>query len=110
MFNKFVISIFILIMIISNSSYPQSVKDRLDMYKSVTLTADLSWLTPNEKKMIPILIEAAKYMDDLFWFQAYGNKDELMGKIDKLYRNNPEEAEYIKKLAMINYGPWERLD
>jgi hypothetical protein len=110
MFNKFVISIFIFIMIISNSSNPQSVKDRLDMYKSVTLTADLSWLSPNEKKIIPILIEAAKYMDDIFWFQAYGFKDELMGRIDKLYPNDPVEAGYIKKLALINYGPWERLD
>jgi len=109
MFNKFVISIFIF-MIISNSSNPQSVKDRLDMYKSVTLTADLSWLSPNEKKIIPILIEAAKYMDDIFWFQAYGFKDELMGRIDKLYPNDPVEAGYIKKLALINYGPWERLD
>jgi hypothetical protein len=97
-------------MIISNSSNPQSVKDRLDMYKSVTLTADLSWLSPNEKKIIPILIEAAKYMDDIFWFQAYGFKDELMGRIDKLYPNDPVEAGYIKKLALINYGPWERLD
>jgi len=110
MFNKFVLSIFIFIMIISNSSYSQSVKDRLDMYKSVTLTADLSWLSPNEKKIIPILIEAAKYMDDIFWFQAYGFKDELMGRIDKLYPNDPVEAGYIKKLALINYGPWERLD
>ena len=40
-------------------------------------------------------------MDNLFWKQTYGDKDELMKQID-----DPATAEY----ALINYGPWDRLD
>ena len=101
---------FIFIMINSGISFSQYVKERLDMYKTVTLTADLSWLSTNEKKIIPILIEAANYIDSLFWIQAYGNKYEMMERIDKIYAGNKTEAEYYKQLALINYGPWERLD
>ncbi|MDJ0840819.1 MAG: Zn-dependent hydrolase [Acidobacteriota bacterium] len=71
------------------------------MYTEFTLTADLSGLSDNQKKMIPILIEIAKIMDDIFWQQAYGDKDAFLNGI-----TDPE----VKKFATINYGPWNRLD
>lgn len=73
---------------------------RLAMYEKVKLTTDVSQLTSNEKKMLPLLIEAAKIMDDLFWLQAYGNKDSLLNSIS-------DEA--TRQFALINYGPWDRL-
>ena len=48
---------------------------RLNDYASFTLTTDISKLTVNEKKMIPLLIEAAKIMDEIFWIEAYGDKN-----------------------------------
>lgn len=74
---------------------------QLAKYTSVKLTADLSVLSDNQKKMIPILIEAGKIMDKLFWFEAYGDKDQLMQSI-------PNEK--FRQFASINYGPWDRLD
>jgi hypothetical protein len=66
------------------------------------LEADLSSLTENEKLMLPLLIDAAKIMDDLFWEQALGEpKDEFLGKI---------KNEKLKQFAIYNYGPWDRLD
>ncbi len=73
----------------------------LGKYVSVTLSADLSSLSENEKKMIGILIDAAKEMDDIFWMQAYGNKDSLLNSI-----SDPMAREF----AIINYGPWDRLN
>lgn len=73
----------------------------LDKYVTVKLEADLSQLTENQKKMIPILIEAGKVMDELFWFEAYGEKEKLMNEI---------EEEAMRQFAEINYGPWDRLD
>lgn len=73
----------------------------LGKYTSVKLTSDLSVLSDNQKKMIPILIEAGKIMDKLFWFEAYGDQDQLMQSI-------PNEK--FKAFAKINYGPWDRLD
>jgi hypothetical protein len=80
---------------------PSAIQQKLDKYVTVKLTADLSKLSDNEKKMIPLLIEAAKIMDDLFWYEAYGDKDALLAGI---------EDEKVKQFVMINYGPWDRLD
>lgn len=80
---------------------PDPMKDLVDKYHQVELKADLSWLSENEREIIRLLIDAADIMDDIFWTQAYGDKDALLGKI---------ENEYAKQFAMINYGPWDRLD
>lgn len=77
------------------------IEKKLDTYIKVKLTADLSGLSQNEKKMIPILIRAARIMDDIFWKQAYGDKEAFLGNItDK----------DLKQYGLINYGPWDRLD
>lgn len=73
----------------------------LDKYATVRLTTDMQKLQPNERKMIPLLIEAAQHMDNAFWIQAYGDKQALMAKIDD---------RDMKRFAEINYGPWDRLD
>ena len=52
-----------------------------DKYAEYTLTTDISHLSENEREMLPLLFEAADIMDDLFWMENYGDKDELMAKI-----------------------------
>ena len=75
---------------------------RLDIYQPVDLTADLSHLSADQQKMIGLLIDASKIMDELFWSQAYpGDKQELLAAID-----DPK----VKKFVEINYGPWDRLN
>lgn len=70
-------------------------------YVNVKLTSDLSKLTDNERKMLPILIQAADKMNDLFWYQTYGDKNALLNSIT--------DAD-TKTFVMLNYGPWDRLD
>ena len=41
-----------------------------DKYVPVRLTADVEALPDNYQQMISILIEAAKIMDELFWYEA----------------------------------------
>jgi len=78
-----------------------SWEDRLDIYQSVTLNADLSHLSSNQKQMLGLLIDAAKVMDDLFWLQAFGeDKNDFLNSIDD---------EKVRRFADINYGPWDRL-
>ena len=77
------------------------VSHRLDQYATFRLTADLGSLTENERRMIPVLIEAAQEMDAIFWQQAYGNRDSLLAGID-----NAD----LRRLVEMNYGPWDRLD
>lgn len=78
-----------------------AVQERLNDYIKFKLTTDLSVLTEKEKEMIPVLIEIAEIMDDIYWQQAYGNKDEFLNSISN---------EVIKDFAKINYGPWDRLN
>lgn len=73
----------------------------LAKYTDFQLSADLSSLSSNQKEMIGVLIEAGEIMNELFWYEAYGDKEELMRKISD---------NKLKKFAEINYGPWDRLD
>jgi hypothetical protein len=75
--------------------------DSLDIYASFTLTTDLSLLSENEKAVLPHLIKAAMIMDELFWLQAYGDKETFLNTITD---------EKLKNFASYNYGPWHRLN
>ena len=46
-------------------------ESRLSIYHGVDLTSDLSHLSDNQHKMLSLLIDASKIMDDLFWKQAF---------------------------------------
>jgi len=80
---------------------PNPMEQKLAKYKKVQLKADLSWLSANEKEIVKILIEAADIMDDIFWLEAYGDKEALLNSV---------EDEFTKQFITINYGPWDRLD
>lgn len=77
------------------------MQQKLAKYTDFTLSADLSSLSDNQKEIVKILIDAAKIMDDLFWYEAYGDKAAFLDGI--------EDAE-TKTFATYNYGPWDRLD
>ena len=79
---------------------PATEPSRFDIYSTFRLTADLSHLGDQQRQMIPLLIEASKIMDDLFWQQAYGDKEALLAGI---------EDPAMRRFAEINYGPWDRL-
>lgn len=82
----------------STSSY---AAQHLVGYASVKLTTDLSKLSEKEKQMIPLLIEAAKIMDTLYWDQNYGQRDSLLNALS--------DAE-TKEFVQVNYGPWDKLN
>ncbi|MGH9340885.1 MAG: dipeptidyl-peptidase 3 family protein [Acidobacteriota bacterium] len=77
------------------------IDQKLQKYTTVRLTSDLSVLTDRERQMIPLLIEAAQAMDEIFWVQAYGDREELLASL-------PDEE--TRRYAKINYGPWDRLE
>ena len=85
----------------SADSMKTYVSNRLPIYENVKLTADMQSLTESERKMIPLLIQAAQVMDDLFWKQAYPQRDSLL---------NTVKDEKTRQFININYGPWDRLN
>lgn len=83
---------------VDSAKYDERV--RPEIYTPVRLTTDVSKLTDNERRMVPLLIEAAQIMDSLFWQEAWGRKDSLPSK-----RLDAD----TKRFFRINYGPWDRL-
>ena len=74
---------------------------KVEEYAYVDLSSDLyPKLSENEKKLIPIFIQIADIMDDLFWKQTFGDKTIL----------DTIKNSYTKEFAIINYGAWDRLD
>ncbi len=74
---------------------------RSEIYTPVRLTSDLSDLTDNQRAMLPLLIKAGEIMDELFWYEAFGDPTELITE-------STDEAR--RRFIEINYGPWDRLD
>lgn len=84
-----------------NKEEKSPMQKKVDEYAPVELRSDIIHLSAKERQMLPYLFEAAQIMDDLYWKQAFGNKENLLQSItDEATRN----------FAEINYGPWERLD
>jgi hypothetical protein len=82
-------------------SKPTAMQQNLNKYVSIKLTSDLSKLTEKERQMLPILIKAADKMNELFWYEAYG---EHMALIDSI------KDEDTRSFVKMNYGPWDRLN
>lgn len=78
-----------------------AVQKHLADYAKVKLTADLSGLDADQKKMLGLLIDAADTTNAIYWQQSWGDKAALMAKI-----SDPD----VRAFAELNYGPWNRLD
>jgi len=83
-----------------NSVHTESVKE-FAKYAQVELTADISGLSENQKKMLKLLFQAADQMDQIFWMENFGDKDELFSELE-----NYAVIQYAK----INYGPWDEMN
>jgi hypothetical protein len=79
-----------------------AAEPRPEIYAEFTLTADLSYLSDEQREMLGLLIDAAEIMDGLFWRQAYG--DDYKQLLENVGVGD------AGRFAEINYGPWDRLD
>jgi hypothetical protein len=74
---------------------------RVAQFATVKLSADIASLTEKEKQMLPLLVQAADIMNELYWQQCYGdNKDSLLNSISDAA---------TRKFVEMNYGPWDKL-
>ena len=85
----------------SEDSLQRYVNERIAIYEKVKLSTNLNDLSATDRKILPLLIQAAQIMDDLFWKQAYPERDSLLSTI---------KDEKTKAFVWINYGPWDRLN
>jgi hypothetical protein len=77
-----------------------SMADKVGQYTPVRLAADLTHLSERERRMLPLLIDAAAAIDTMYRQQYYPALDSLLkATTDSITRR------YVE----INYGPWDRL-
>ena len=77
------------------------LKEKVESYAVVEVKSPLyDALNENDKRIVALFREAAEIMDQLFWEQTFGDKAEMEALKD----------DYARAYAMINYGPWDRLD
>jgi len=72
----------------------------LDQYATVRLEADVSHLSANDQEVVRLLIQAVQPMDEVFWYQTYG--DAIAAA--ELARGDPAILEYLG----VNFGPRDR--
>ena len=73
----------------------------LSRYRKVTLSSNLSTCSEAEREALNMLIGAAKQADDIFWKQAFGNREALLSSCSD---------SFMKAFIGLNYGPWDRLN
>ncbi len=78
-----------------------SAENLLAAYTTVRLDADLSGLTDSARRMLPLLIEAAREMDEIYWLEVSGPSDSVLSAMP---------TPTLRRFAEINYGPWDRLN
>lgn len=86
---------------ISNEDSTVILDNLLSRYKVCSIKKDYSELSESEKQMIPIFMEITKIIDDMFWYESFGNKDSLCHIVN---------SEKLKELIKINFGPWDRFN
>ena len=75
--------------------------ERLARYTAVRLQADTLVLTKRERRMLPLLVDAAREMHGIYWEQAVGPRDSVLVALGD---------STTRRLAEVNVGPWDRLD
>ena len=77
------------------------LKEKVDSYAVVEVKSPLyDALSDNDKEILSLFRQAGEIMDQLFWKQTFGDKTVMESLAN----------EYERTYAMINYGPWDRLD
>jgi len=83
------------------ASPASALAEKVAQYTPVRLTADVSKLSDRERRMLPLLIDAAAAIDTMYRQQYYPQLDSLLSAT-----HDSSTRRYIE----INYGPWDRLD
>jgi hypothetical protein len=71
------------------------------------ITADLSKLSPADRRVLAKLVEASKILDELFLRQVWAGNDAMLLALSQ--DQTPEGRERLHYF-LINKGPWSRLD
>jgi hypothetical protein len=81
---------------------------RLAQLPKTVIDYDRSLLNENERQVVAKLIEASKFIDEIYWLQVSESNPELRRKLEAQANNSPlDRAAY--DYFLVNRGRWDRL-
>jgi hypothetical protein len=83
------------------------VQKRLAQYSPTPLRADLSGLSDEDRKVLGLLVDASRQLDEIFLRQAWAGNPALR---DQMASWKGQDADAARQYFAINFGPWDRLD
>src|SRR6202035_5807430 len=83
------------------------VERRLAQYSPTPLQADLSVLSAADRKVLDLLIQASRRLDEVYLRQYWTGNPDMSREVAGL--QGPQAAA-VRAYYQINYGPWDRLD
>src|SRR5574344_2260288 len=84
-----------------NRAPKSELQKKIDSYAVFQIGSPyMEGISDNGKEVLNLFRKAADEVDNIFWKQTFGDKNAIMALPD-----GP-----AKDLAIINYGPWDRMD
>ena len=83
------------------------VEQRLAKFSPTTLEADLSALSAEDRKVLDLLVQASRHMNEIFLRQVWAGNPAMR---EEMKSWNGKDAEAARQYYALNFGPWDRLD
>ena len=88
----------------------ENIIDKLSKYAEVKLNYDTSHLSKNEVKILDILIDATRVVDEIYWIQNSHDGINLRDEYEDMIRIQANDSAFHESIYMdINYGPYDVL-
>lgn len=87
------------------------VQERLAQFAPTPLEADLSALSSEDRKVLDLLVEASRLMDEIFLRQVWVDNPEMRERLEAAAgaEGAGEDLRAALEYYRLNFGPWDRL-
>jgi Peptidase family M49 len=86
------------------------VEERLARFAPTAIEADLSALSPEDRKVLGLVVRASRPLDEVFLRQAWAGNPGLAAKIAGWKEAAAPEKAAAWQYFRLNFGPWDRLE
>jgi len=86
---------------------PEHVRAQLAKLAPVEIGVDLSRLSPAKRELVRKLVDASRYMDEIFLRQVYSRSLEIREELRR--STDPLDSLYLEYFTIM-FGPFDRLD
>ena len=88
--------------------FAPDIRDRLSKLPRTRIDYDRALLDAKETQVVQKLIEASRYMNDIFLVQVSQSNPEVLQRVSQAAAGDPA-ARWARALFDVHKGPWDRL-